>query len=102
MATVYDKWQRETGVKVIAISIDDNRNYTKVPSFVRSKGWPFDFYQDKNQDIKRAMGISVCPLTVIISATGEISWRKTGYMQGDEEIVYETLQKVIEGKKIAE
>ncbi len=97
----YENWQKETGVKIVAISVDDNRNYNRVPSLVKSKGWKFDFYQDKNQDLKRALGVSICPSTIIINGKGEIVWRKSGYLQGDEEIIYETLQKVTKGEKVS-
>jgi len=102
MSKEYEIWQKETGVKIVAISVDDNRNYSRVPSFVISKGWKFEFYQDKNQDIKRALGISICPSTMIINGNGEIVWRKSGYLRGDEEVIYETLKKVIKGEKISD
>lgn len=96
----YEIWQKETGVKLVAISIDDNRNYSRIVPLIKSKGWPFDFYQDKNQDMKRDLGISVCPATLILNSKGEIVWRKTGYLQGDEDIIYEMLLKIIKGEKI--
>jgi cytochrome c biogenesis protein CcmG, thiol:disulfide interchange protein DsbE len=37
-------WQKETGVKVIAVSVDDARTMAKVQSFVREKGWEYDVY----------------------------------------------------------
>ncbi|MBL7682906.1 MAG: TlpA family protein disulfide reductase [Flavipsychrobacter sp.] len=98
----YENWQKETGVKIVAVSVDDNRNYSRVPSLVKSKGWKFEFYQDKTQDLKRALGVSVCPSTIIIDGKGEIVWRKSGYLRGDEETIYETLQKVIKGEKVSD
>jgi cytochrome c biogenesis protein CcmG/thiol:disulfide interchange protein DsbE len=41
---VYDDWQEETGVKVIAISIDDTRNAAKVVPYANGKDWPFEIY----------------------------------------------------------
>lgn len=96
----YKDWQNQTGLKIVAISIDDNRNYTKVKPLVKSKGWTFDFYQDKNQEMKRALGVSYCPFTAVINGNGEIVWRKNGYMQGDEDVIYQIVQKVINGEKI--
>lgn len=99
-AEKYKEWQSETGLKVVAISVDDNRNYNKISQLVKSKAWPFDFYQDKNQDIKRALGISSCPFTIVLNGKGEIAWRKNGYMQGDEDIAYQIVLKLINGEKI--
>jgi peroxiredoxin len=100
MTKKYIGWQQETGVKIVAISVDDNRNYLKVAPLVKSKGWPFEFYQDKNQDVKRALGVSVCPFTAVVDGKGELVWRKAGYMQGDEDIAFEVVRKVLKGEKV--
>ena len=97
----YRQWQQETGVKIVAISIDDNRNYNKVGQMVRSKGWPYEFYQDKNQDIKRAMGIQVCPYSLILDRERKVVWRKAGYAPGDEAILYDIVHKLSKGEKIS-
>ena len=39
IAEVYDDWQEETGVKLIAISIDDTRSMSKVAPYVNSSDW---------------------------------------------------------------
>ena len=39
IAEVYDEWVEETGVKVIAVSIDDSRSSSKVGPTVNGKGW---------------------------------------------------------------
>lgn len=96
----YEDWKKETGVKVVAISIDDNRNYSRVFPLVRSKGWSFEFYQDKNQEIKRAMGVQYCPYTFVVDGKGEIVWSKGGYVSGDEKIAYGIIQKIAKGEKI--
>lgn len=95
-------WQAQTGVKIVAISIDDNRSYHKVVPMVRSKGWPFEFYQDKNQDIKRALGVSYCPFTALLNGDGKILWRKSGYMQGDEDILFSKVLQIFNGETITE
>lgn len=95
----YEQWQKETGVKLVAISIDDNRNYSRVKSLVKSKGWKFEFYQDKNQDIKRALGISYCPFTMILDGNNSVVWSKGTYSQGDEETIYQVVEKIVKGEK---
>ena len=52
ISEVYEDWQEETGVKLIAISIDDSRNKHKVKPYVDSKGWEYEVYIDANQDLK--------------------------------------------------
>src|SRR5262245_11353804 len=39
---VYATWQKETGVKVITISVDDARTMTRVAPFVNGKGWTYE------------------------------------------------------------
>ena len=38
---VYADWQEETGVKLIAISIDQAQNVNKVKPLVDENGWPY-------------------------------------------------------------
>ena len=40
---VYPDWQEETGVKLVAISIDDARSAAKVRPFVNGEGWEYEF-----------------------------------------------------------
>src|SRR4051812_15946716 len=51
-------WKKETGVKIVVISIDDPRSSSKVAPMVKSKGWDFESYLDPNREFKTAMGIS--------------------------------------------
>ena len=60
---IYEEWQEETNVKVIAISIDDSRNSSKLKPFVNSKGWEFELYHDPNSDFKRALGVNSVKFT---------------------------------------
>lgn len=99
---LYAQWQKETGVKIVAISVDDNRNYSKVSSQVRSKGWPFEFYQDKNQEIKRAMGIQYCPFALVLDGKRQVRWRKGGYTPGDETVMHQIVEKISRGEDISE
>src|SRR5690242_19601287 len=58
VAEVYEDWQKETGVKLIAISIDDSKTSPKVAPYVNGKGWEYEEYLDENSDFKRAMGVN--------------------------------------------
>lgn len=91
---VYDDWQEETGVKVIAISIDDARNAAKVAPYANGKDWPFDIYLDSNSDLKRALNVNAIPHTFLLNANREIVWQHTSYFDGDEEELYEEILKL--------
>ena len=96
IAEVYDEWQDETGVKIIAISIDDTRSISKVAPYVNSVGWEYEVYLDPNGDLKRAMGVSTVPHTFLLNSKKEIVWQHRGYVDGDEDELFDEIQNLIE------
>ncbi len=100
IADIYDDWVEETGVKLIAISIDDSRNAGKVAPYVNGKGWEYECYIDPNQDFQRAIGFQNPPYTAVVDANGQIVWTHSGYKEGDEEKLLEVVKKVAAGEKI--
>ena len=95
IAEVYEDWQEETGVKLIAISIDDTRSMSRVAPYVNSSDWEYDIYLDSNSDLKRAMGVSTVPHTFLINGEGKIVWNHKGYIDGDEEELYEQIEHLV-------
>ena len=93
---VYDDWQEETGVKLVAISIDDARSASRVKPHVDGNDWPYEVYLDQNQDFKRAMNVVNVPHTFIVNGNGEIVWQHTAYVDGGEEEVIEAVRKLAE------
>lgn len=100
IAEEYGEWQKETGVKLVAISIDDARSSSKVATDVKSKGWEYDVYIDENQDFKRAMNVNNVPHTFVVNGKGEIVWQHNAYAEGDEEHLFEVVKKVAKGEKV--
>lgn len=92
--------KKETGVKIIAISIDDSRSSAKVVTDVKSKNWPFEIYLDENQDLKRALNIINVPHTFLLDGNGNIVWSHNSYAEGDEDILFDNIKKVMKGEKI--
>ena len=66
IAEVYEDWQEETGVKLVAISIDDSRSVSKVKPYVNSSGWEYEIYLDPNRDLSRSLGVSTVPHTFLL------------------------------------
>lgn len=97
---LYDDWQQETGVKLVAISIDDTRSASKVKPHVDGNGWNYEVYLDQNQDFKRAMNVVNVPHTFLINGNGEIVWQHTAYVDGSEEELFELVKKVANGEEI--
>ena len=98
----YAEWQKETGVKLIAVSIDDSRSSGKVATDAKSHAWEYEVYIDENQDFKRAMNVNNVPHTFIIDGKGNIVWQHNSYAEGDEEHLFEVLKKVAKGEKVTE
>ena len=96
ISEVYEDWQEETNVKIIAISIDDSRNTSKLKPFINSKGWEYEIYHDPNSDFKRALGINSIPHTFLFNNKMEIVWDKVGYTDGHELELYEKVKKLTE------
>lgn len=101
IAENYEDWQKETGVKLIAISIDDSRSSGKVVTDVRSKGWEYEVYIDENQDFKRAMNVNNVPHTFIVDGNGQIVWSHNSYTEGDEIKLYENVKKIAAGEPLS-
>ena len=96
----YEEWQEETGVKLIAISIDDARTMNKVAPFVNGKAWEYEVYIDANADFKRAMNVNNVPHTFLINGDGEVVWQHNSYAPGDEEELYEKVVKLSNGESL--
>ena len=100
IAELYEEWQEETGVKLIAISIDDARNMAKVAPYINGKEWDYEVYIDPNGDFKRAMGVNNVPHTFILNGKGEIVDQHNSYSEGDEYGLYEKIKKLANGESI--
>lgn len=94
IAEVYEDWQDETGVKLIALSIDNARSMAKVAPYVNASDWDYEVYLDPNGDLKRAMGVSTVPHTFLLNSKKEIVWQHKGYVNGDEDELYEQIEKI--------
>lgn len=93
ISEVYEDWQDETGVKLVAVSVDDSRTVNRVKPLVNGKDWDFQILLDTNNDLKRALNAVTVPLVVIIK-NGEIVYRHSGYTPGSEYKLYDELLKL--------
>ena len=97
---VYEDWQEETGVKLIAISVDNSRTSGGVLPMVNGKGWEYEVFLDENGDFKRAMGVNIVPHTFLLNGKGEIVWQHTSFTEGSELELIELVRKVKNGEEI--
>ena len=94
IAEIYEDWQDETNVKLVAVSIDDRRSQSKVAPYVNSSGWEYEIYIDSNSDLKRAMGVSTVPHTFLLDKNKQIIWQHRGYVEGDEYELFDEILKL--------
>jgi thiol-disulfide isomerase/thioredoxin len=92
---VYEEWQEETGVKLIAVSIDQAQNIHKVKPLVDQLGWSYDILLDPNSELKRALGVQLIPYTLVLDGAGQIVFRHQGYTDGAEEELIEEVRKLV-------
>ncbi|MDG1015130.1 MAG: TlpA disulfide reductase family protein [Flavobacteriaceae bacterium] len=92
ISEIYEDWQDETNVELIAISTDDSRTKKRIRPLVNGKDWEYEILLDDNQDLKRALNISVLPHLLVVK-NGKIVYRKTSYTPGSEDELYEIIQK---------
>ncbi|MGY8987180.1 MAG: TlpA family protein disulfide reductase [Flavobacteriales bacterium] len=94
IAEIYEEWQDETGVKLVAVSIDDARSMSKVAPYINSADWDYEVYLDTNRELARALNVSKVPHTFLLNGKGKIVWEHKGYIDGDEEELYEQIEKI--------
>lgn len=100
IAEDYADWQKETGVVIYAVSIDDARNVDKVAPYVNGKGWEYVVLSDVNGDFKRAMNVNNVPHVFVINGNREIVYQQNSAAPGDDKKLYEIVKKLAKGEKI--
>ncbi|MBK7130192.1 MAG: TlpA family protein disulfide reductase [Crocinitomicaceae bacterium] len=94
IAEEYETWQEETGVKLIAVSIDDQKTANSVESVVNAAGWEYDIWMDPNGEFKRALGVNNVPHTFLLDGEGNIVYSHNNFVPGDEEVLYEHVKEI--------
>ena len=92
ISEVWDEWQEETNVEMLAVSVDDSRTVKRVKPLINGKGWDYTILLDSNNDLKRALGASTVPLTLLVK-DDKIVFRHSGYSPGSEMELYEKIKE---------
>lgn len=91
----YVDWQEETGVKLVAVSIDQAQNINKVKPLVDGEGWPYEVLLDPNSEFRRAMGVQMIPHVFVIDGNGKIAFSHSGYTDGAEAELIEKVRELV-------
>lgn len=94
MNDMYYDWLDEADFEIVAVSIDDARNSSRAKAM--SSEWEFTCLYDVNQDLKRAMNVSLTPQTFIVDADGNIVYSHSGYTPGSEVELFEKIKELAE------
>jgi len=95
IAEVYDEWKEETGVKIIAVSIDQGQNINKVKPLVDQNEWEYEVLLDPNSKLLKALGGQMIPFVVVVDGNGNIASRHSGYTDGAENELIEEVRKLL-------
>ena len=95
----YADWQDETGMKVIAVSIDQAQNINKVKPLVDGEGWEYEVLLDPNSEFRRAMGVQLIPHVFVIDGNGKVADSRSGYTEGAESHLIEKIRELVAGEK---
>ena len=89
------EWTEEVDMKVVAVSVDDARTLSRARAMTQGQGWDdFTCLYDKNQDLKRAMNVSLTPHTFIVDGKGNVVYSHSGYTPGSEQELFEKILKL--------
>jgi len=94
IADDYAQWQKETGVELIAVSIDDAKTIKKVKPLVAGKGWNYKVLLDENGALRRAMNVVNVPHTFIVYK-GRLVSEHTSYVPGVEKKLFKQIKELI-------
>lgn len=91
---VIEDWREEADFVVVAVSVDDARLKATAKAMATARGWDFICIYDDNQDLKRAMNVSLTPQSFVVDANGKIVYSHSGYTPGSEEELFEEILKL--------
>ncbi len=96
IADMYEGWQEDYDVELLAITIDTQRALAKVPGMVESKGWEYTILSDANQELQKALNFQTVPYTLVVDKAGNVVYKHSGYLPGDEYELEDKLKEIAE------
>lgn len=81
---VYEDWQKETNMRLVAISVDKAQALNEVKTLAKDNSWKWDVILDPDGKVARVFNVQSIPFTIIIDGKGNVVYRHTGYSPGAE------------------
>ena len=92
-------WKSEADLVVVAVSVDDARLKASAKAIAQSRGWEFICVYDENQELKRAMNVSLTPQSFVVDGAGNIIFSHSGYTPGSEQLLFDKIVALKKKKK---
>jgi thiol-disulfide isomerase/thioredoxin len=92
---IYPSWQEKYGLQIVAITIDNPRQLSKVAPMIKSKGWPYLFFEDAVGNLKNKLNFQSIPQSYLLNKEGKVVWSNMGYAPGVELEIEKQIQKAI-------
>ncbi|HKK76910.1 MAG TPA: TlpA disulfide reductase family protein [Saprospiraceae bacterium] len=99
IAEVYDDWQKQYNMQLIAVTIDDQRMLSKVPAMVATNWWEYPVLADEDASLRNAINVTSIPRTFIVDREGTILYDHSGYKPGDEIELEEKLSALAKARR---
>ena len=93
------EWREEAPFEVVSVSVDDARLKASAKAIASSRGWEFICVYDENQDLKRAMNVSLTPQSFVVDGEGNIIFSHSGYTPGSEQLLFDKIVELKKGQK---
>jgi peroxiredoxin len=89
----------ESGLQVVAISVDDVNSVGKVKTATRKLGLPYPVLLDPRGEYSKRLGVASLPTNVLLDNDGRIVRTFTGFRPGDEKEFAAEIKKLMQVKK---
>ena len=92
---VYADWQKETGVKIFTVSVDQPKDEEKVHAMFQTNGYKYELLLDQNGEFAKAMKVSSIPNLYLFDGKGKIVYSHVGFTPGDEATLHAKIKEAM-------
>ncbi len=96
LKSIYPSWQEKYGLQIVAITIDNPRQLSKVAPMIKAKGWPYLFFEDSAGNLKNKLIFQSIPQSYLLNRNGKVVWSNMGYSPGVEQEIEKQIKKTIQ------
>jgi peroxiredoxin len=94
LKVIYDKY-KDSGFLIVGVNQDSPKSVSKVKSFISSNMIEYPIVLDPNYQIFQKYNGQVMPYSILFNKAGEIVFKHTGYLPGDEIKLEEEISKLL-------